>query len=311
VRAGPGEDAAGEEHAMIARRGLLVALAVALALGGCSYADPVDRSGIESAAVLPERNVAVVFRQLRYAPATGLAAFPDGGIPRYLRDSEIIGVLSPDGRAHVLQRIANPGEPGTLAASLRVAAVDPDHLIVIRSWQPRGGVSVASWARMAWRDGNTEPYPDFAAVLKRQGREFGSPAFGDIRALDAAGALLIGARDKDQDELWLYEPGRELRRIDGFRHFYGVAGDELYYWSGDEAVVRNWRTGAARQVARYDPTTRMTTRLLMDDPTVRTIERPQAGAAQPEISSDRRSVRLPGDGGAGLSLSAPSDWWPR
>jgi hypothetical protein len=290
---------------------LLIAMAAAPALGGCSYAAPVDRSGFESAVRLPDGSVAVAFPQLRYAPATGLAAFPDGGVPRYLQDSELIAVLAPDRPPRVLQRIADPGAHGGLAIALRIAGVDPDHVLVLRSWQPPGAASRASWSRLRWRDGAVEPYPDFAAELKQLGRDFGSPAFGDLRALDAAGALLLGARAGEQDELWIYEAGRGLRRIDAFKHFYGVAGDELYYWSGDAAVIRNWRTAAVRLVARYDPATRITTRYLRDDATLRTLERPAAVEPRPEISADRRSVRLPSSDGAALTLQAPPEWWPR
>src|SRR5207302_2007079 len=150
-----------------------------------SYADPVDESGIESAAPLAGGKAAVAFRQLRYQPATGLAAFPDGGVPRYLQDSEIVAVLSPDHAPRVLQRIRNPGVSGTLHVSLRATAADPDHFILIRSHQPRGEAApVVSWTRVSWRDGSIQPYPNFAAMLKRSGRAFGSPEFGDLRVLD-------------------------------------------------------------------------------------------------------------------------------
>ena len=69
----------------------LVVLA-ALGLAGCTYAAPVDRSGVEWAVLLPDRSVAIAFKELVYRPATGLAAWPDGGIPQYLRDREVIAL---------------------------------------------------------------------------------------------------------------------------------------------------------------------------------------------------------------------------
>jgi hypothetical protein len=282
------------------------ALALLLMVGSCSYAEPLERSAIESAVRLPTGGVAVVFRRLRYRPAAGLAAFPDGGVPQYLRDDIILGVLS-DGPPRILRTFPNRGEHGSLHAALRVSPADPDHGLLLLSWQDRDG-SRTSWARIAWKDGTLAPYPDFAAELRREGRQFGSPEFGDVRPLDATGALLVGVRATKTDELWIYEPGHGLRRLDGFTHFYGVTGDELYYWSGDSALVRNWRTNAARLIARYDPATRTTTRYLLSDPTVLAIERPPAARTEPEIASEARAVRAPNENGVMRTLSVPPGW---
>ena len=287
------------------------ALATAL-VAGCSYAAPVDRSGIEAAVPLQGGGVAIAFKQLRYRPATGLAAFPDGGVPRYLDDAHIFGVLSPAAGARVLQRWPNRGVHGSSGVALRASDLDPDHLLVLRSWQAKGeGVARARWARLNWRTGDIRDYPDFGRELEAHGRRFGSKAFGDVRPLDAAGALLIGAETGGADELWIYEPTRGLRRFDVFKHFYGVVGDELHYWRGHEAVLRNWRTGVTRLVARYDPTTRITTRYLRDDAALRETEGARPSQPAVTIASDRRSVRLEGPGGGGLELSPPAGWFPR
>jgi len=286
-------------------------LATGALIGGCSYAAPLDRSRVESAVPLSDGSVAVAFRQLRYRPATGLAAYPDGGVPRYLDDGEIVGVLRPDGSARVLWRLRNPGVHGSLAVSLRAAAADPEHLLALASWQPPGsGASTSSWSRLGWRGGGREPLPDLAALLRAQGRSFGSPEFGDVRVLDDKGSLLIGAQAAGVGEIWLYQPGAGLRLVAPIKHFYGVAGDELYYWSGDEAVLRNWRTGATRLVARYDPATRVTTRHLRDDPALRTLDQPAPTGPQVEIAPDGRSVRVRLAAGQ-AELRPPADWWPR
>jgi len=294
------------------RRRALTRASVLLAgalLAGCSYAAPVDRSTVESAAPLADGGVAVAFRQLRYRPATGWAAFPDGGIPRYLDDAVTVGVLSPGGGARILRRWPNPGVHGAFHVTFRASPADPEHLLVLRSWQPIGqGATTAAWSRLAWRDGRIEPYPDFAQALQAEGRRFGASSFGDVRALDATGALLIGAEGDAGDELWIYEAGRGLRRLDGFKHFYDVAGDELYYWRGDEAVLRNWRTGAERLVARYDPGTHVTTRYLLRDPAVQAAET-AAPAASVEIA-DGGAVRVRRPGGEVAEFRPPASWWP-
>jgi len=262
---------------VMGRAGRTVLLVFALCQLGCSYGEPVDRSAIESAVLLPGgRTIALAFQNIRYRPAAGIAAFPDGGIPRYLRDHEVIATQSIDGGGpRILQRLENKGVHGSASIALRSFDADPDHVLVRRSFQPSTSQGdQVEWWRLSWRDGRISPFPDLAAELKKNGRTLGSPEFGDIRVIDSDGTLLIGARSGSQDELWLRLATGEYRRLDGFAHFYGIQGDELYYWSGNQALVRNWRTGARRIIAEYDPARRQTSRLLPNDPAVRALERP-------------------------------------
>jgi hypothetical protein len=262
---------------VMGRVGRTILLVFTVCQLGCSYAEPVDRSAIESAVLVPGTGgmIALAFQNIRYRPAAGIAAFPDGGIPRYLRDHEIIAVQSLDGGGpRILQRLENKGVHGSAGIALRSFDADPDHVLVRRSFQPSTSQSdQVAWWRLSWREGRILSYPDLAADLKNDGRTLGSPEFGDIRVIDSDGTLLIGARVGGQDELWLRPATGAYRRLDAFTHFYGIQGDELYYWTGNQAVVRNWRTDARRIIAQYDPAQRQTTRLLPNDPTVRALER--------------------------------------
>jgi hypothetical protein len=270
---------AGAGRANVWRKYRALSLLPALCLMGCFYSAPVDRSAIEAAVLLPGgKIIALAFQNIRYQPAAGIAAFPDGGIPRYLRDREIIATLPVEGgKPRILQRLENKGVHGSASVTFRTSDADPDHVLVIRSFQPSTSqASKAQRWRLRWRDGSVLPYPDLAADLKKNDRILGSPEFGDVRVIGPDGTLLIGARAGSQDELWLRLAGGAYRRLDAFKHFYGVRGDELYYWTGNQAIVRNWRTGAVRLIARYDPVQRLTTRFLQNDPTVRAMEQPVA-----------------------------------
>jgi hypothetical protein len=246
---------------------------VLLALSGCSYGPVTDRSGVRSAALLPNDQIGVAYQVLRYRPARGIAAFPDGGVPRYLDDRTLIAVLPASGRARILQRLENGGVDGASSVGLRVAEADPGHLLVMYGEQ--ASTSRASEMRM-WRldtaNGRRRDLPDVAHDLESRDRKLGSRAFGDVRVIAEDGTLLIGAEGPQGAELWLWRPAEGYRRLDALKHFYGVAGGELYYWSGDEARVRDWRTGAYRVIARYDPELRQTFILRRDDPAVRAIE---------------------------------------
>ena len=279
------------------------------ALAACTYAAPVDRSGVEWAVLLPDHSVAIAFKELVYQPATGAAAWPDGGVPRYLRDRQLIAILRDGAPPRVLQRIANRELPGSESLSLGWTEADPDHLLVTRGAQPdtrSGAQRIARW-RIDWRDGRVLPFPDVEAELEAQGRSLGSTEFGGLRVMDPAGTLMLGARSSGQDEIWLRDPAGGYRRIDAIKHFYGVLGDELYYWSADDAaLVRNWRTGATRVIARYDPAARRTTRFILDDPTVRAIERPlQPAPAGVRVADDRRSLIVHAADGTETVVSVP------
>ena len=59
-------------------------LATAL-LAACTYAAPEDHVTVQNLAINPDGSrLAVVVKYERYRVATGLAAFPDGGVPRVL-----------------------------------------------------------------------------------------------------------------------------------------------------------------------------------------------------------------------------------
>ncbi len=280
---------------MQARRDLLawaVGATAFLPLSACTYGPVFDASRIQSAVVSSDKqSVAFAYQELRYRPATGVAAFPDGGIPRYLVDRAYIAAAPlGGGRPHVLQRVENNALPGSGSLSLRASDDDPEHLLVLRGAQVRGG-SESSWWRVGWRDGRVLPYPDLEAELRARGRRLGSPKFGDVVVIDPQGDLLIGAQFDNNDEVWLRTEGGGYRLLlDRVASYYGRRGQDLYYWGGDEAVVLNWRTGERRVIARYDPRSKLTTRLAPDDPTVHAIEHARELPSDPTVSIERNVV---------------------
>jgi hypothetical protein len=270
----------------------------ALALSACSYGPPVDNSGFESAVLAPNgAAILAAYRIERYRPAQGVAAFPDGGIPSYEEDRTVVAAIPvAGGPVRVLQRLRNPGLPGSAHVGLRLEPGDPTHVLVIHSDQPSTATAINRVRR--WRldpsSGQTEPVADVAAELAAKGRTLGAKEFGDLRVIDPAGALLVGATGPDGEELWVRTPDGAWRDLGPLTHFYGVLGDEVYLWSVDAAVVRNWRSGAERVIARYDPQVRQTSTLIRGDPTVTAIERRPGGAADVQLSVDRRSILLDG-----------------
>jgi hypothetical protein len=285
---------------------VILAVFGALAMFGCSYGEPVDESGIEAAVMVNDgQTIVLAYHELKYRPAIGLAAFPDGGVAKYVSDREILAATTVHGNApRILRRLENKGVHGSASISLRVSDADPDHVLVTSSGQPSTDrpSSARRW-RLDWRGGAALPYPDITANLKDHGSSLGSRAFGDVQIVAADGTLLIGATSQGVDQLWLLPPNGDYVLLDHFKQFYGVRGDEIYYWKDNEAIVRNWRSGAARVVARYDVAHRQTTRLLQDS-TVSAIEqaaRPEHVAVSP--SSDKQSIVVQTPDGARTAVS--------
>ncbi len=269
--------------------------AVLLTAAGCSYGPVTDQSGVQSALLLPDQQtVALACQTLRYRPAVGIAAFPDGGVPRYVRDSAVIATVGVKGDSpRILQRLGNSGVHGSASLSLHLVDTDPDHVLVVRSVQASTSqASAAQWWRIAWRDGRILRYPDLKADLSARGRTLGSPEFGDVRVIDPDGTLLLGAQAAGGNELWIRRASGQYSQLSAIKHFYGVQGAELYFWTGDEAQVLNWRTGERRVIARYDPDTRQTARLIVNDATVRAVERLPPLRRDLHVSSDRKRLIL-------------------
>jgi len=265
------------------------------AVAACSYGPVVDQSGLRSAVVTPnEQTIGLAYQVLRYRPAEGVAAFPDGGVPHYLDDRIVIAVVPVAGGApRVLQRLSNAGVSGSGSVTLRTYDADPDHLLVLFSEQSSTAAPsrLRLW-RLAVADGRVTPYPDLAADLRAKARRLGSKEFGDVRVIDPDGTLLIGVEGPAGDELWIRSAAGEYRLVDPLKHFYGIRDAELYYWSGDEARVTNWRTGQVRVIARYDPAIRQTSTLIPRDPTVTAIE--AAPAKHSSVAWEGGDIRLTG-----------------
>jgi hypothetical protein len=276
----------------------LGATVAALSLSACSYGPTVDNSSFESAVLTPNgTTVLAAYHIERYRPAQGVAAFPDGGIPNYEEDRTVVAAIPvAGGPITILQRLRNPGLPGSAQVGLRLEPGDPTRVLVIHSDQPSTATAISRVRR--WRldpsSGQSEPIADVVAELGAKGRTLGAKEFGDLRVIDPAGALLVGATGPEGEELWARTPDGAWRDLGPLTHFYGVLGDEVYLWSVNAAVVRNWRTGAERVIARYDPQVRQTSTLIRGDPTVVAIEQRRDGARGPQLSLDRQTVLLDG-----------------
>ena len=215
------------------------ALTICTALGGCgilgSYGPPQDHSRFESAALMADRTVLFSFSHYVYRPAEGITAFPDGGIPRYLKDENVLATYQiASGDVRVLRRERNKhwtdgqGRFGIQRSKGSVA-------LVTQGGQLRGDLSKNEFRH--WlvdvSTGASQPV-EWQNALAERGRET-----TQMHLVDGRGTLLfetvpLGAdarKSREEDAwLWIRTPGGAFVQVAQTSHYERMAGDDLVYW---------------------------------------------------------------------------------
>ncbi len=190
-----------------------------------------------------------------YRPASGFNAYPDGGIPKYLRDRNIIGVFDPaTGRVNIVHARENTewqhgqGEFNIHDFKGRLA-------VITESGQRRSDyISDGHFYFLDLSTRNLALLP-IGKDLAARGRDIGS-----FYLLDTRGTLLFvtpprGARKTgiETNELWLRRPSGEYVLLAKASDYYGQSGGEVFYWSLENRTMHAYdvATGSIRVVPRY------------------------------------------------------------
>ncbi len=214
-------------------------IALLLTSGGCifscSYGPAQDQSRFEGAVLMPDQTILFSFKHLVYRPAQGIAAFPDGGVPKYLKDEDVLGTFHvPSGALRILRRERNrrwTDGQGQYAIQRSRGTV----ALVTRAGQLRRDL-----AKTAYEDwlldastGTAEPL-DWRGELAERGLEM-----TEMYMVDARGTMLFitkplavaSGRGADGDVwLWIRAPGGEYVRVARTSHYERMEGDDLVYW---------------------------------------------------------------------------------
>lgn len=213
--------------------------ALSLAACGCSFpgshGPAQDHSRFEGAALMPDQTVLFSYKRLVYRPAKGIAAFPDGGIPKYLKDEDVLGAYHiPSDSLRILRREPNrrytdgQGQFAIQRSKGTVALVT------------RGGQLRRDLAEIGYEDwlidastGAAQPL-DWRTALPERGR-----AMTELYLVDGRGTLLFvttpspsPSKEAAERDVWLW-----VRTFDGqylpvakTSHYEGMDGDDLIYW---------------------------------------------------------------------------------
>lgn len=241
----------------------LVLLLLAFVLPACTltgFGPAEDHSSFISAQATDDgRSVIFTAQRLVYRPAAGWRAFPDGGIPYYSKDEDIVGVYDlADRKLRVIEKQKNTywqpgqGEFHVTHSKGRIAVISvggqkkSDYLTDVRHYllDIRGG----RLKQVPLRD-------DFAA----RGREMGY-----FYLLDEDGTMLLTAlaagTEHGRDaryEFWVRHPSGEYINLGSGLDYYGLENGELIFWSLDEHALFAYDMAARtrRALGRYIPAT--------------------------------------------------------
>jgi hypothetical protein len=221
---------------------LLVLTALTVA-AGCSYGPPVDRSRFVAAHLLPGQRVLFTYHKFIYRPATGFAAFPDGGIPKYVTDVSYVGTYEiAGGRHRILRKEKNTiWEPGQ--GTFFIVAVKGSMALLSEGGQLRGksAYGVRRWLCDTASGDMSEI--DLAGELARRNRDV-----GEIYLVDDKGTLLFindrlddarkGRRNPRADdarpEIWVRTAGGTFLKVAESWHYEGFEDGRVVYWMPDD-----------------------------------------------------------------------------
>jgi hypothetical protein len=221
-------------------RFLLIGLC--LAVVGCQYGPKRDYSKFKSAALIEDGStVAFTFHAFEYRPATGIAAFPDGGIPKYLTDRSFLCTLN---RATGdLKKLMDEKNRQWSHGSgvLHIVTARGNTILASQSGQKRRDLSsyLTLHHLLNVTSGAHETF-DLAEDLRKHGRKKGA-----IYLVDDDGTLLImtlsysteakpKSSPKEIPEVWVRNPGGRYFIAAATAHYQQTVHGEVIYWNPDD-----------------------------------------------------------------------------
>ncbi|MBI5190977.1 MAG: hypothetical protein HZA22_09905 [Nitrospirae bacterium] len=246
----------------------LLPLFVLLALAACNpygYGPARDYSKFVSAKLIGDgQKVVFTAKLLAYRPATGWNAFPDGGIPKYVRDEDVLGIYDMETREAriVVRRENEEWQPGQ--GEYFVSHISGDKAVVTEGGQRRD--DYMSDYRMSMFDVDTGEFTPLPLKEELARRGLG---MGYFYLLNGDGDILIVARplmkaagkeppktdDNAPQEFWLRSPGGGFTHVGRDGDYNGFEGGEVFFYSFGERRVfaTDVKTGVVRDAGRYTP----------------------------------------------------------
>jgi hypothetical protein len=236
------------------------------------YGPAQDHSELVSAGLAnDDRTVLFTAHQFVYQPAAGWRAFPDGGIPHYLKDINIIGAYDiTTGKSRTLHREQNTRwQPGS--GTMTIHALNGTKALISQGGQLRRSFDTAIYYFLVDVQSGKSSELDLKSELARKGRQPGV-----IYLVDDNGTLVFltsplqrtqgsvtSQDDPSVPEIWVRTPTGQLLKAANSAHYECTKNGEVIYWDpatrtflGFSISARQTRTIPGYRVPGYQDVTK-------------------------------------------------------
>lgn len=232
-------------------------------LVGCTlgYGPPLDNARIESAVLHDDgRRCVFGFHDVIYRPATGMRAFPDGGIPRYLVDQHILAMVDVQtGEITLLLERTNKdfqrGQGG-----FHVGSVRGQHVLVTQGGQGRHTPSEYRWWHVQLSNGAHQQFR-LREEFKKVGHKVKYAVIGDD---DFTLIVQTEAIDGGSNAVWSRTRDGTLLELATTDYYYGVHDEQIWFYDPERRAGGRtnmhtgetvWNRSASFHIPRVEVTT--------------------------------------------------------
>jgi len=222
-------------------KSVLLAISVLFLVTSCNagYGPVEDYSKFVSARLAGDgHTVLFSFHRYTYRKATGWRAFPDGGIPRYVADINLLGAY--DLQTHkvdILRREKNvKWQPGS--GQFHIHSMKGSKALISQGGQLRGPFKLGvKYVLLDFRSSRATDL-DLKSDLAGRGRDS-----GQIYLVDSDGTLVFVtlSLEENQDsnakrnrtvvpEIWVRTSGGNYMKVAASAHYQSVRNGEVIYW---------------------------------------------------------------------------------
>jgi hypothetical protein len=218
---------------------LFISVLVLMTSCGAGYGPLQDHSEFVSARLADDkRTVLFSFHQYAYRAAAGWRAFPDGGVPDYVTDINLLGIYDLQTMTHkILLREKNVDwQPGS--GLFFIHSVKGNKALITQGGQLRGPFKLAvKYIMLDFKSGKTATL-DLKSDLNRHGRD---PGY--FYLVDADGTLVFVTLSLDEakdsgayrnrtlvPEIWVRTTGGNYVKAATSAHYQCTRNGEVIYW---------------------------------------------------------------------------------
>ncbi len=239
-------------------RGIAAAAALlSIACGVVGYGPAVDRSRFISVAENERGLVLFTAQEVAYRPAAGMNAFPDGGIPRYVKDRNLVGIVDGSRGRPAILHVKENRDWQHGQGELHINGFVGNKAVITESGQRRS--DYLSEVRYYLLDVSKSALVELSLGRDMQSR---GRNVGYFYLLDGSGTLLLvtppaGSMQVDTatNEIWLRKPAGTYALVAKGGDLYMRSAQELVYWEIDSRTLHSYdvATGARRRLDKYVP----------------------------------------------------------